>query len=103
MRDLLRERDESVVNRLLIESHHRNSKFKWLLSQFDSLLDEEKRERENPENEELVRDLRNLYSLLNKHLLETVLQPEGGEINLYRFVLEDRSSRKVKYIAVGPL
>lgn len=53
------------------------------------------------ENEELVRDLRSLSSLMNKHLIESVLQPEGE--SLYRFVIEDRSSRKVKYMAMGPL
>jgi hypothetical protein len=70
---------------------------------FDFLLDDEKRERENLENEELVRDLRSLSSLMNKHMLESVLEPESGDSQLYRFVIEDRSSRKVKYIAIGSL
>ncbi len=43
-----------------------------------------------------------MASLMNKHLIESVLQPEG-EGGLHRFVMEDRSSRKVKYVAIGPL
>jgi len=31
------------------------------------------------------------------------MEPEGGDIPLYRFILEGKASRKVKYIAIGPL
>lgn len=69
---------------------------------FDYLLDSERRERDNLENEELVRDLRSMSSLMNKHFIESILEPEGDS-TLHRFVMEDRSSRKVKYVAIGQL
>lgn len=70
---------------------------------FGFLLDSDRRERDDLESEELVRDLRSLSSLMNKHLIQSVLEPEGGDAPLHRFVIEDRSSRKVKFIAIGPL
>jgi hypothetical protein len=69
----VREREEERLAALLQTHHHRGSTFKTLLALFDHLLDEDRRERDNLENEELVRDLRCMSSLMNKHLLESVL------------------------------
>jgi hypothetical protein len=41
--------------------------------------------------------------LLNKHLFESILKVDINEEGLYQFVMEDRSSRKVKYFAIGHL
>jgi hypothetical protein len=35
--------------------------------------------------------------------METILCREKSEADEYRFIIEDRSSKKVKYIAIGPL
>jgi hypothetical protein len=103
LRAFVREREEERLGLLLQQHHHRGSTFKSLLAMFDFLLDNDRRERDDLENEELVRDLRSMSSLMNKHLIESVLEPEAGEAQLHRFIIEDRSSRKVKYMAIGPL
>ena len=91
---------EERVRELVVEHHHRGTFFRELLSEFGHLLGDSQGD---PENEEAVRELRVMYSLLNKHLFELILRPEEGEDSLYKFIVEDRSSRKVKYIAIGRL
>ena len=88
---------------MIFEYHHYGKVFKELLSEFRALVDEEKKEKENEFNEELIKDMRFLFNLLNKHFFESVLKPEGNNGDLYKFIMEDRNSRKVKYIGIGPL
>ena len=55
--------------------------------------------------EEQLKDIKLCYNLVSKFALERLLHLEPAQPNCkdYRFVVEDRSSKKIKYIAVGPL
>ena len=55
------------------------------------------------EEEELLKDLKHCYSEVAKMNLEKKLYPQKTDEPEYRFVAEDKSSKKVKYIAIGPL
>ncbi len=48
-------------------------------------------------------DLKHLYELVTKMVLEKHLYLQEVQPNEHLFVVEDKSSRKVKYMAVGPL
>ena len=58
------------------------------------------------EGEELLKDIKFCYCLANKLVLEhKIFSPHSMNPNEreYRFIVEDKSSKKIKYIAIGPL
>lgn len=57
----------------------------------------------NGMEEEVLLDLRHLYELVTKLILERYLCLQEVQPGEHIFMVEDKSSRKVKYIAVGPL
>lgn len=53
--------------------------------------------------EELLKDLKEAYAYVGKIILEKYMKLSQPVPNEYIFILEDKGSRKVKYIGVGPL